>query len=139
MESTHHDIFKSLIILLVIDIFNVCSTSVQAGFDPDSKILHNSFTSGWSVSLTVVLHLLLQDSQGSRFVGENLTFGSTPKEKKIQWIQIWAVGHPLMRCAQADDTISKQLVEQVDGFTCSVGGVPSCMKHASLSWFGDSS
>ena len=119
MESIHHAIFKSLIILLLIAIFNVCSTSVQAGFDPDTEILHNSSASGWSGGSMIVLHLLVQDSQGLRFVGINLTFISTPKEK-IQWIQIWTVGHTLMYCAQADDTISKLLVEQVDGFTCSV-------------------
>ena len=79
MERIHHVIFKSLIILLEIDIFNLCSASVQAGFDPDSEILYNSTASGWSGSLAVVLHILLQDSQGLMFVRINLTFGSTPK------------------------------------------------------------
>ena len=118
MESIHHAIFKLFITLFVIDIFNVCSISVQTGFDPDSKFS----TTRLQVArgLTVTLNLLLQDSQSSRFVGVNLIFGSTPKIKKIQCVQIQAVGCSLMRCAQADDTISKQLVEQVDGFTYSV-------------------
>ena len=65
-KSIHHTIFKSLIILLVIDIFNMCSTPLFKQALVLTEILHNSSASGWSGSLMEVLHLLLQDSYGSR-------------------------------------------------------------------------
>ena len=91
-------VVKSLI-LFVIDIFNLCSTSVQAGFDPNSKILHNSSASGWSRCLTVVLHLLLQESQDLRFVDVNLTFGSKhPKRKHPMDSNLGCRAHTYVLC-----------------------------------------
>uniref|UniRef100_A0A8C4Q8H2 ubiquitinyl hydrolase 1 n=1 Tax=Eptatretus burgeri TaxID=7764 RepID=A0A8C4Q8H2_EPTBU len=102
---------------------NITNTKISdVGFDPDSKILHNLSARSWSGNLTVILHLLLQDSQGSRFVGVNFTFGSTPNlNKKSNGFRsgLWGA-HSYVVCAQVDNTISKHLVEQVHGFTCNV-------------------